>query len=90
MDLMEYVAMQLKNGKKPAEIRQLLVENGYPVYEVENALAVTEEKTKKERKNPFKVSINIKNAPGYVLIFALSIALITAGIITLALYLIKV
>ena len=55
MDLLEYVALQMKKGKTPGEIRQLLVQNGYPVYEVENALSVAE--TKDETAKP-KFSLN--------------------------------
>ena len=87
MDLLEYAAMQMKKGKKPAEIRQLLVQNGYPVYEVENALAVNETKEESKSKgSPFKVSVNIGNAPGYMIMIALSGILILVGTITLAFY----
>ena len=82
MDLLEYVETQYKKGKKPAEVRKLLVENGYPVYEIENALAISEDDEKPSR----KISINIKNAPGYMIIFALSGILIIIGIITLFFY----
>ncbi len=90
MDLLEYVAMQMKKGKKPSEIRQLLVQNGYPVYEVENALAVSEPDEKddaKGKKSPLKVSLKL-NAPGYVVILALSITLMVVGVATLVFYLI--
>jgi hypothetical protein len=88
MDLLEYVAMQIKKGKNPSEIRQILVKNGYPVYEVENALAIAE--TKGEKKQ-VKLNLNlgfIKNAPGYVIIFSISGILIAIGIVTLIIYLI--
>ena len=95
MDLLEYVALQMKKGKNPAEIRQLLVQNGYPVYEVENALSVAdtkEEETKKGIHLPKisgislpKMSLNV-HAPGYVVILVLSGILMLAGIVTLILY----
>ena len=84
MDLLEYVETQFKKGKKPAEIRKLLVENGYPVYDIENALAISEDD---KSKRSLKISVNVKNAPGYVFIFAVSGILILVGIITLVLYL---
>ena len=87
MDLLEYVAQQMKKGKNPAEIRQLLVQNGYPVYEVENALSVAdtkEEEGKKGIRLP-KVSLNV-HAPGYIIILAISGILMLAGIVTLILY----
>ena len=82
MDLLEYVALQMERGKKPGEIRQLLVQNGYPVYEVENALAVAE---KDEEKPKSKFSLKI-SAPGYVIILVLSALLMAVGIVTLILY----
>lgn len=85
MDLLEYVALQIKKGKNPGEIRQILVKNGYPVYEVENALAVAETKDEAAKKK-FSVSLNFGNAPGYMIIFAISGILIVAGIVTLVLY----
>ena len=91
MDLLEYVALQMKKGKNPAEIRQLLVQNGYPVYEVENALSVADTKGEETKKRfsitlP-KVSLNM-HAPGYIIILALSGILMLAGIVTLILYLV--
>lgn len=86
MDLLEYVAQQIKKGKKPAEIRQLLVQNGYPVYEVENALSVAESKEdgkKAGARIPLKLSVN---APSYVIIMAVSTILLVAGIVALVLY----
>jgi len=86
MDLLEYAALQMKKGKSPAEVRKLLVQNGYPVYEVENALSVAE--TNDEEKKSRKLSLNslkIK-APGYVLILGLSGVLLVVGIVTLILY----
>ena len=79
MDLLEYAAQELKKGKKPAEIRNLLVENGYPVYEIENALALTDSKDGKKQRFSVK-------APGYVVILIISGILIVIGIITLILY----
>jgi len=87
MDLLEYVALQMKKGKKPAEIRQLLIQNGYPVYEVENALAVTEPDTGKT-KNPLNISLKF-NAPGYMIILTLSIVLMVVGVVTLILYFVR-
>jgi len=87
MDLLEYVEAQFKKGKKPAEVRKLLVENGYPVYEIENALAISEDDEKPSRKISININaINLKNAPGYMIIFALSGILIIIGIITLFFY----
>ncbi|MBS3133518.1 hypothetical protein J4470_05360 [Candidatus Woesearchaeota archaeon] len=88
MDLLEYVALQMKKGKNPSEIRQLLVQNGYPVYEVENALSVAE--TKDEEKKASKISLSsLKvNVPGYILILALSGVLMAVGVATLIVYLI--
>ncbi len=83
MDLLEYVAQQIKKGKKPAEIRQLLVQNGYPVYEVENALSVAESKDGSKGKIPLKISFT---APGYIIIMAVSVVLMVIGIVTLVLY----
>lgn len=85
MDLLEYAAMQMKKGKSPAEVRQLLVKNGYPVYEVENALSVAE--TDDEEKKTRKLSLNLKlKAPGYVLILGFSGVLLAVGIVTMILY----
>ena len=88
MDLLEYVALQMKKGKNPSEIRQLLVQNGYSVYEVENALSVAE--TKDEEKKASKISLSsLKvNVPGYILILALSGVLMAVGVATLIVYLI--
>ncbi len=83
MDLLEYTAQQIKKGKNPSEIRQLLVQNGYPVYEVENALSVAESKDEVLGKARFKVSVN---APGYAIIMAVSAVLLVVGIVTLVLY----
>ncbi len=83
MDMLEYAAQQIKKGKKPSEIRQLLVQNGYPVYEVENALSVAESKDERKGKMPFKISVN---APGYVIILAVSGILMIIGIIAIILY----
>ncbi len=85
MDLLEYVAQQIKRGKKPSEIRQLLVQNGYPVYEVENALSVAESKDEKKGKGSLKISFN---APGYMIIMAVSAVLLVIGVITLVIYII--
>ncbi len=85
MDLLEYVAQQIKKGKNPAEIRQLLVQNGYPVYEVENALSVAESKEEVKGKIPLRISVN---APSYVIIMAASAVLLAIGIITLIIYII--
>ena len=63
------------------------MQNGYPVYEVENALSVAdtkEEETKKGIHLP-KFSLNV-HAPGYIIILALSGILMLAGIVTLILY----
>ena len=86
MDLLEYVAMQMKKGKKPKQIRQLLVQNGYPVYEVENVLAKVDTQ-KEDKKQPLKVSVKL-NAPSYVIIFILAVVLLVAGIVVLILYLV--
>ncbi len=86
MDLLEYVAQQIKRGKKPAEIRQLLVQNGYPVYEVENALSVAESKDDAKKAGvriPLKLPVNV---PGYVVMLAVSAVLLVAGIVALVLY----
>lgn len=86
MDLLEYVAQQIKKGKKPAEIRQLLTQNGYPVYEVENALSVAESKDDAKKAGvriPLKLSIN---APSYVIVLAVSAILLVVGIVSLVLY----
>ncbi len=83
MDLLEYAAQQIKRGKNPAEIRQLLVQNGYPVYEVENALSVAESKDELKGKGPFKISFN---APGYVIIMAVSAVLLVIGVAALVIY----
>ncbi len=83
MDLLEYVAQQIKKGKSPSEIRQLLVQNGYPVYEVENALSVAESKDDAKGKSPLRISVN---APGYAIIMAVSAILMVVGIVTLVLY----
>lgn len=89
MDLLEYVAIQVKKGKNPSEIRQVLVKNGYPVYEVENALAVTETKSE-GKKISLKINLGfIKKAPGYVIIFSISGILIVVGVITLILYFVR-
>ncbi len=85
MDLLEYVALQIKKGKNPAEIRQLLVKNGYPVYEVENALAVAESKDDAKGKK-VSISVNLGSTPGYKIIFALAGILIAIGVVVLFLY----
>ena len=85
MDLLEYAALQIKKGKTPGEIRQILVRNGYPVYEVENALAVAETKDEAAKKR-FSISLSFGKAPGYAIIFAVSGILIAIGIATLVLY----
>ncbi|MBI2664722.1 hypothetical protein HYX10_05290 [Candidatus Woesearchaeota archaeon] len=84
MDLLEYVALQMKRGKSPAQIRQLLIQNGYPVYEVENALAVAET-DEKAGKSGHKFSFKL-NAPGYLLILGVSVVLMITGIATLVMY----
>ncbi len=84
MDLLEYAAQQIKKGKSPAEIRKLLVQNGYPVYEVENALSVAESKDERKGKSPLKISFN---APGYVIMLAVSAILLAMGIAALVVYL---
>ena len=83
MDLLDYVAEQIKKGKKPGQIRELLVQNGYPVYEVENALSVAETKDEKGGKKAINVSVN---APGYMIILVMSAILLIAGVVTLILY----
>lgn len=43
-ELTEYVRQQLQAGRKPKEIRAMLIKNGYSVYDVEKALGSKEAK----------------------------------------------
>jgi len=88
MDLLEFVAQEMKKGKDIQQIRDILIKNGYPLYDVDNALAVeAQKKDEKGQANSFgNVFGKIKGLPGYVFIFAMSIILIIVGIGTLVFY----
>jgi len=81
MDLLDFAAREMKKGRSPSEIRKSLVDNGYPVYEVENALAVNEEGEDEKIKKKLAIK-----APGYILIMGLSVILLAVGSIALVLY----